>query len=659
MKQVRSFIAVVCVVLIAAPAGYSQDNSQAPRATKKDPETHHWYSSVTRDYESREIAPVNVSNSARLDSLLRAGQLYLSLRDAIALAIENNLDVELERYEFALADADLQRAKAGAAIVGIPTTVQPGISTGAGPLLGSINSGLASLGYASPLGANGTYDPLVFSNLNFGHTTAPQSNTVTSGTSALVTTNTTANFGAQETFGTGGTAALTLNNNRTEQNSFRSTVNPSTASSLDLTLTQPLLQGFGFAFNRRNIRIAKNDVKAADFVFRQQLVNTVANVVQLYWNLVAQIAQVGVQTQAVGVAQKLYEDNQKQVEVGTLAPIEIIRAEAQLATAQQALVAAQSQVTQYETVLKSALSRNGLASTSVMDAHIIPTDPIRIPAVEPVQPFQDLVSTALDNRPDLGQSRVQVENNKVFLSSLKNQLLPTLSAVGDFRSNALAGLQNGIVGPVSATTGLIQNPPIADPFFVGGYGDVLGQLFARNFPTYSVGFNLTVPIGNRAAQANIATQSLNLRMNELQIQRQINQIRVDVQNALTAVQLARAQYQAAVKARILQEQTLDADQKKLALGATTVYQVIQDQRDLTTAAGAEVTAENNYMAARNLLDFATGTTLQINNVEFGEAKTGKVSAAPSPLPAEGSIRPAVPVNPTNGAKSAVLMPGIK
>jgi outer membrane protein len=642
---------MVCVVLVASPTGYAQapaakaqETTNPPRTLKKDPETHHWYSSVTNNYETREIAPVNISNSARLDSLLRAGQLYLSLRDAIALAIENNLDVELERYEFALADTDLTRAKAGAAILGIPTAVQPGISTGAGTLLGSVNTGLVSQGYTSPLGTNGTYDPQVFSNLNFGHTTAPQSNTVTSGTSALVTTNTTANFGASETFGTGGTAALTLNNNRTEQNSFRSTVNPSTASALDLTLTQPLLQGFGFAFNRRNIVIARNNLKAADYVFRQQLTNTVANVVQLYWNLVAANATVGVQNQAVKAAQALYDNNQKQVDVGTLAPIEIIRAEAQLATAQQGLVAAQSQVTQYETVLKSALSRNGLASPSVMSAHIITTDPIRIPATEPVEPFQDLVSAALDNRPDLAQSRVQVENNKAFLSSLKNQLLPTLSAVGDFRSNALVGLQNGVIGPVSTTTGLVQNPPIADPFFVGGYGDVLKQLFARNFPTYSVGFNLTVPIGNRAAQANIATQSINLRMNELQVQRQINQIRVDVQNALTAVELARAQYQAAVKARVLQEQTLDADQKKLDLGATTVYQIIQDQRDLTTAAGAEVTAENNYMAARNLLDLAVGTTLSNNNVEFNEAKTGRVSQAPSALPSEGTIRPAVPVN---------------
>ncbi len=394
-----------------------------------------------------------------------------------------------------------------------------------------------------------------------------------------------------------------------------------------------MLQGFGLALNNRTIRIAKNNIKAADYVFQQQLINTVANVVQLYWNLVSSNQQVEVRKQAVDVSQKLYDDNKKQVEIGTLAPIEIVRAEAQLAANQQALVAAQSTVLQFETVLKSALSRNGLASVSVMDAHVVPTDPIRIPEVEAIEPIQDLMSRALDNRPDLAQSRIQIENSEIALTGTRSAMLPTLNAVGDMRNNGLVGAQNTIIGPVSTQTGLIQNPPIADPFFLGGYGSVLGQLFGRNFPTYSIGLNLTIPLRNRAAQANLTTATLNVRQNQLQVQRQINQIRVDVQNALIGIQQARAQYQAAVKGRVLSEQTLDADQKKLALGATTVYQVIQDQRDLTTAAAAEVTALGAYASARGQMDIATGLTLSNNNVEFAEAKAGHVSSAPSTPPA--------------------------
>src|SRR5665213_352848 len=366
MKQLQSSIAVLCALLVAAPTSFAQEPSLEPRPR--------WYSGITRPYEARPLAPVNVSNSSRIDALLRAGNLYLSLSDAIALALENNLDVEIERYEFSIARADLLRARSGASIQGIPTGVLPGVSTGANlALLGSSSAGLAANGDLSALATLGpglSFDPSLTGNLNFGHTTVPQSNTVISGTSALVTTNKTSNFGLTQSFLTGGTASLAYNNIVQDQNSFRSTVNPFTNSSLDLSVVQPLLQGFGFAQNNRTIRIAKNNLRAADFVFRQQLINTVANVVQLYWNLVAAISTVNVNNQAVAVAQKLYDDNKKQVEIGTLAPIEVVRAEAQLATAQQALVAAQSAVLQLESVLKSALSRNGLTSQAILQAHV-------------------------------------------------------------------------------------------------------------------------------------------------------------------------------------------------------------------------------------------------------------------------------------------------
>jgi outer membrane protein len=641
MKSFRSSIAVLCAVLAAAPPSVGQQTpapaSGVPQLQAAPPR---WYSAIAQPYQPRAAAPVNVSNSSRIDALLRAGNLYLSLQDAIALALENNLDVEIERYEFSIAEADLLRAKSGASILGIPTTVLPGVPTSAGlALLGSLTTGVASTGeVSSPVALEGltgvllSFDPLVTSQLNFGHTTAPQSNTLVTGTSTLVTTNQTANFAVTQAFASGGYATLSYNNIVQDQNSFRSTVNPFTTSSLDLTFTQPLLQGFGFAQNNRTIRIAKNNLKAADYVFRQQLVNTVANVVQLYWNLVAAISTVSVNQQAVAVAQKLYDDNQKQVDIGTLAPIEVVRAEAQLATAQQALVAAQSAVLQLEAILKSALSRNGLATPAVLEARVIPTDPIRIPEVEPVQPIQDLVSKALDNRPDLAQSRIQIDNSQIVLSGTRNALLPMLNLVGDMRSNALVGSQNEVVGPPLPGTSIVQNPPIANPFFVGGYGSVLAQLFGRDFPTYSIGVNLLLPLRNRAAQANLATATLSLRQNQLLLQRQINQVRVDVQNAVIALSQARAQYQAAVKGRVLQEQTLDADQKKLALGATTVYQVIQDQRDLTTAAAAEVTAQATYAGARVQLDVATGSTLDGNNVEIDEAKSGRVARAPNPPP---------------------------
>ena len=629
MKRAQAYIAVLCSLLaVGAPIQAQEvDTTRLPRI---DPSRKpHWYNPITEPYRSRVVAPVSVSNSTRIDSLLRAGNLYLSLSDAIALALENNLDIELERYEFSLAEADLLRARSGAAILGIPTNVQPGISNGAGALLGSVSSGLAAAGAGSPLGANASFDPVFTGNLNFGHTTTPQSNLVTTGTTALVTNSKLANFGIAQSFASGGTASILYNNITQEQNAFRNNINPFTNSNLDLQITQPLLQGFGLALNNRTIRIAKNNVKAADYIFQQQLTNTVANVVQLYWNLVASISTVGVRQQAVAVAQKLYDDNKKQVEIGTLAPIEIVRAEAQLASAQQALVAAQSAVLQQETVLKSALSRNGLANAETIGARVVPTDPIRIPEQEAIEPVQDLMAKALDARPDLAQSRIQIDNAQIALIGTRNAMRPSLNLTGDLRSNGLIGAQNTVTGVLN---GVVQNPPLAEPGFIGSYPEGLGQIFQGNFPTYSVGATLNIPLRNRAAQANVETATLNLRQNQLQVQRQINQIRVDVQTALISIQQARAQYEAAVKGRILQEQTLDADQKKLALGATTVYQVIQDQRDLTNAAAAEVAAQAAYAAARVQLDVAAGTTLGSNNVEFGEAKSGRVTKAPSPLP---------------------------
>jgi len=389
-----------------------------------------------------------------------------------------------------------------------------------------------------------------------------------------------------------------------------------------------LLQGFGLALNNRVIKIAKNNIKAADYVFKQQVINVVANVAAMYWNLVYFNNDRDVKQRAIAVSTKLLNDNKSQVEVGTLAPIAIVQAEAQVASDQQALVLSETNVLQQETLIKSTLSRNGLANSAIASARIIATDRIRVPDVEPIEPIQDLIERALDNRPELAQSRIQIDNSKLNLQGIRNQLLPTINAIGDLRNNALSGGVNTEVNPI---TGIVPNHN-ADTFFIGGYGNILSQLFSRNFPNYTVGVQLSIPFRNRAAQANMITQELNLRQNELSVQRLINQIRVDVQTALTAVTQARAGYQASVKARVLQEQTADAEEKKLAVGASTPYNVILMQRDMWAAQDAEVQAEATYILSRVQLEWATGMTLPSHNVQMDEAKTGHVSRPPSTVP---------------------------
>jgi outer membrane protein len=619
MKNVQSILAPFCVLLTALTAFGQQSVSVDPS---------HWYSPVTHPYAPKNVPPVNLANTGRIESLLRDGKLYLSLQDAISLALENNIDIEVERYLFPLAQADLLRAQSGASTQGIPTNTSAGATglTSASAqnffsilAQNSITTSFAT-GIFTSVNPNG-YDPTINATVDWGHVSSPQQNTVTTGTTSLVTTNTIANFNIQQNFVTGASASLSYNNTFSDQNSYLNLFNPVTTAYLDLTVSQPLLQGFGLAINNRPIRVAKNNLRAADIVFKQQVIVTVQTVVQAYWLLVSANEDVEVKRKALALSQKLYSDNQKQVEVGSLAPIEIVRAEAEVASDQQALVTSQTTVLQQETILKNALSRNGLANPAVAAARIVPTDHIRIPTQENLEPIQVLFARAIENRPELQQSRIQIENQKILLTGTRNLMLPTLSAFGDLRNTGLAGDPNTLPAP----GGTAPYATSQNPFFIGGYGSVLGQVFSRNFPNYSVGLQLSIPLRNRNAQANYATAAVNLRQNELSVQRLINQIHVDVQNALITVEQARAQYSAAVKSRILQEQTLDAEQKKYAVGASTPFLVIQAQRDLATAAGTEVVAEATYIQARLQLDVATGRALDVYNIQIDEAKKGRVS----------------------------------
>jgi outer membrane protein len=308
-----------------------------------------------------------------------------------------------------------------------------------------------------------------------------------------------------------------------------------------------------------------------------------------------------------------------------MAPIEVTRAEAQIAAGEQQLTLARMQVLQQETILKTALSRTGVASPSIQEAHVIPTDVIRIPDVEPISPIQDLTALGISSRPELAQSRIQIQNQLLTIKGSKNSLLPSLDAFVTTSNAALAGDPTTYAPPA----GSIRNN---NPFFIGGYSTVLSQLFSRNFPTYSAGFNLSIPIRNRSAQAQMLNDQLALRQQQLGLQRLENQVRVDVQNALIGPTQARAQYQSATKQRTLMAQTLDAEQKKLALGASTIYNVIQDQQALTAAESNEVTARANYARAKVELDRATGQILIDYNINLDEAFKGVVSRPPSQLP---------------------------
>ena len=632
MKTLRESLAVLCLALtLTSTTGFAQ---QAPALTTSLDKKTYWF---TKDYRPRDFDTIRMNNSNRLESLLRAGKLYLSLQDAIALTLENNIDIEIQRYGPELAQYDFNRANAGGQIRGVSTAVTQGANSAVNLVTGGFGTGS---GGQSAAGAGGNTTGTVFQvtgsvipNLDPAFTSSyfhskasnPQTNSFVSGITAVVNQSDQFNAGISKGFLTGTTMNLNYGSTHVGTNSPNSDLNPFTRNNVQLQLTQRLLQGFGRSINNRNIRIARNNLKVSDLTFKLQVITTVSSTINLYWDLVSFNQDVSVKQKAVDLAKKLYEDNQKQVEIGTLAPIEIVRAEAEVARTQQDLTVSETQLLQQEAIIKNSLSRSGIASPSIADARIIPTDQIRVPTSEELKPLTELVQEALANRPELEQTKLNITNTKIGIQGSRSALLPTLDAVASMTNNGLAGAISTLAVPGGRTRQV-------DPFVIGDYYSALGQLARRNFPDYAVGFNLNIPIRNRAAQADYANDTLRLRQQELQEQRQVNQIRLDITNAVIGLQQSRARHESAFKSRRLQEQTLEAEQKKYALGSSTIFLVIQAQRDLATSQGVEVTALANYSRAKTSMEVVSGRLLELNSVSLEEANKGIVSRAPSQVP---------------------------
>jgi outer membrane protein len=601
-----------------------------PSAVRIDPATGGlgW---LTRPYQARPIPPINLANSSRLDSLIRAGNFYLTAQDVVALALENNIDIEVQRYGPLLAREVLRRAQGGGLLRSVGLGVAPGpvsvslagvtINTNGAPSGGS-GSGvstavLTQLGPAIP-----SLDPTISAFAQFQHLTIPTSNTGLTGTTTLIEGVRTFQTSYSQNWVFGLSASASYSSSRTSVNSSFFSLNPYTNGNLDFQITQNLLNGFGAAVNGRNIRVQRNNIKVTDLQLKQQVITTVSAALNLYWDLVSFDQDARARQQEVATAQQLLENNQAQVRIGTLAELEVTRAQSQLYAAKQDLLISQTNLLQQETILKNALSRAGVATTDLAEIHIVPLDNMTIPAKDDFAPANELVAEALRNRVEIEQANINLDSNKMNLVGIKNSLKPTLQAFAELTNNGLSGT----LTPFGASQSGFG-------YLAGGYDNLLAQIFRRNFPNYSAGFSLNIPLRNRAAQSDFVTSELELRQNELNLQKQVNQVRVDVQNALIGLQQARARYDAAVQGRILAQQTFDGDKKKYDLGAGTPYQVIQDQRDLATSQSSEVQAMANYSHARIAYDQALGKTLDVNHISLDEAVKGRVSAPPSPIPA--------------------------
>jgi outer membrane protein TolC len=632
-------------LLLIFAAGFAP-GQRAPQIQRPD---GNLLNRLINPYRPREVSPVSWQNSRRIFDLMRAGQLYLSLDVAIALTLENNLDIELERFLPKISDTDLLRAQGGGLLRGLSLLVNeppPGIGGPNGPLLTNLTAGstptplvntnfsdialisqqqndlsIAGLIPMSPGPMIPQYDPIVTGLANGQHVSTPESSTVLSGSNWLAQKEVNANLGVNAGFSPGTQLSVNFDNSRYATNATKYTYNPFVNSSFGFTVTQPLLQGFGASLNKRYVRIARNSQKVADLVFRQQVIDTVSGVARLYTDLVSLNEDVKVKQEALRLAERLYQDNKNQVEQGTQAPIEVTRANASVAASRQALIMAQGLVRQQELIVKTAITRGGLADPQLLAAHIIPTDALDVPEKETVTPLADLIAEALRKRPDLAGAGLQVENSEISLQGSLNALKPQLDLVGIMQNSGLAGDLNPAAGP---PTGSVTP---------GGYGTALGQIFRRNFPTYGVGLQLTLPLRNRVAQADAVRDELQVRQAQVRREQLRNQVMLEVADAQESLRQARASYEAAVEARRLQEESVNVEHQTFAVGLATNLTVIQYENYLAQARSTEVASKGAYIKAKLALQRATGSTLEQHHVSIAEAYQGEVKRPASALPA--------------------------
>src|SRR6185503_1489587 len=517
-----------------------------------------------------------------------AGKLYLSPHDAVALALENNIDIEVARYQPLMLEWQLERSEAGGALPGVPSgssqagsvasgqgvqgsQAAAGVGNGGGGGGGG-NAGNATISQVGPVVQ--TLDPSFQEATTFSHRTTPQANSTQSQTSALVdaTRNHTATF--QQGFLTGGSASVNFKDSYLKENAPTNALNPSVAQSVSISMQQNLLRGFGIAVNERNIVVARNNLAMSDLAFRSTVARTVASVLNAYWSLSNAYSDVTAKQDALDTSQRFLDDNQKRVDLGDLAQFDLITSKSQLAQSKLALVNSQTALAQDEIQLKDLISRVGTADPALEGVSIVPTGTITIPDTEESFDIKGLVAKAFENRTDLKSTEASLKNSEISAIGTRNGLLPSAQVFATVTQSGLAGAPNP------------KHNGAPDGYFVGGTGTALRQVFGRNFPTENIGAFASMSLGNRQAQADFGIDQLQLRQDQLSASGARNQVEVDVTNSVVALRQARGRYQAAHANTLLQQQLVDGEQKKFQAGESTSYNVIQTQRDLATAKAA-------------------------------------------------------------------------
>ena len=600
-------------------------------------------------YTPRSVQAPNLANTARIDQLMHDGKLYLSLNDAIALALENNLDIAIARYNLNIADTDVLRAKAGAPILGVPLGIvqntpgggvggvgaQVGSGTG-GTTLGAGGAGAGAGGLVGST-AGGLFGPLItsFDPILTGTFQSDHANFIpTSPFAGTLQRTTTANFAYTQGFQWGTNLLVGFNNTRSTTNSGFQTVSPALNSGFQFKLTQHLLQGFGFAANNRFIRIAKNNRELSDVAFRLQIITSVDQIENMYWDLVYAYENQRVKEESLTFSQKTLSDTRKQVEIGSLAPIEAVRAQSTVAADQQALTVAKTNLQLQQLVMKNALSRT-LHDPVLAGADVIPTSTMEVPETEQIQPTEDLVNDALRHRAEVVEARIQLSSQEFSNKALRSALLPTLDLFAYYGGSGLGGSQNpanecqSVDQAYCASANpnpLLGQSPLVPPT---SYSSTLNQLVNSTAPDKGVGLQLNIPLRNRAAQAVQIRSELEYRQSQMALQQTENRVSIEVRQAQFAVEQNQASVASAKAATDYAHQSLDAEQKKYQFGTSTTTAVLQTRSALATAESTLMSAMAAYEKSRVELDRAIGTLLDHNGISIDDAARGQVTRMPN------------------------------
>jgi len=609
-------------------------------------------------FESKDVPKANFMNSMRLADLVKDGKIYLSLSDAITLALENNYDLAIARYNLDIADTDIVRTKAGSVFRGVNsgllTNTLGGTSStlaiGGGPGGTTIGAATGASGLvvstdgAGPAPAN--FDPYLTGTIQLERASAPQPNTLFSGGKSTLTTNTDQyNFTYNQGFATGATLQVSLSNSRiTTDNPFVD-YSPQLSSTFQSKLIQPFLYGAGIWVNRRFVQEAIYDRRITDSAFRQQILYTVNQVENIYWALVSSYEDLQARERAIEQSRKVADDDRKQLEIGTMAPLDVVTADSAVATDQQALISSQSNLNYQQLIIKQAIARN-LNDPALIAAPVVPTDRVSLEELpEEKQSADDLAKTAFQQRPELEQAVLSLKKDEITLKATKNGLLPQLNGFAFYNSSALGGAQSP-----DALDFATNAPYPPGSFPTAGFGTVAQNLFNNSAPDKGAGFTLNVPLRNRTAQADRSRSLIEYRQAQLRLEQLYIQIRMQVVNQQFALTNDRAAVLAAEASEKYNSQSLDAEQKKLHLGASTTALVLQQSRNLATAENSLISAKAAYAKDRALLYQLLATTLQHYGISLGDAATGvvkEVPVIPGLEPAKPSKEPTLPAPAQN------------